>query len=115
MKIVLITACALLCSLPANAEFLQGYVTNEYGRIGVQVSPTSGRINRVYPVSPARDAGLREGDRIISADGQIGPEHADGMAGTLSELVVERRMDGHMSSFVLHVLRVPRAQVRNRL
>lgn len=87
--------------------FLDGSVSNEYGRIGVRVHTATGAINKVYSHSPAHDVGLRRGDVILEADGEKGYKHTDGMAGTRVLLKIKR------GEFILYfeVPRVPRREV----
>jgi predicted metalloprotease with PDZ domain len=82
---------------------LEGHISNEshYGRIGLRLS--GNKIVYVYKHSPAFDAGLVQGDKVISADGTDGTAAVDGEAGTYVYLVINTK-DGIVKE--LKILRV---------
>jgi len=67
---------------------LQGYTSNNYGRIGITVPHHGNTITKVYTHSPAYEIGLEKGDKIISADGEPGTKLITGTAGTVVTLKV---------------------------
>jgi C-terminal processing protease CtpA/Prc len=69
---------------------MQGGITHDYGRIGVTVSRSSHEIIRVYPGSPAAEAGLEKGDIILESDWVEGTKFVDGIAGTKAHLKIRR-------------------------
>ena len=94
----LLVAVMLKGSCQPPAVVLTGLVSNQYGRIGIRIvrsGPRRGRINKVHGQSPAADAGLKEGDRVVAVDG-VRPtdiDMIDGQAGQFVRLTVRRKAD----------------------
>ncbi len=76
-------------SLTVLALILYGYISNNYGRIGVRMNGY-GNINHVYKFSPANEAGLQVDDKIIECDGVKGDILVTGIEGTTAHLVILR-------------------------
>jgi predicted metalloprotease with PDZ domain len=72
---------------------LQGYISNTHGYCGVRIDNCTGKINHVWSVSPAQNAGLLVGDQIVEADYHKGASHTDGIADTEVFLKVKRGGD----------------------
>lgn len=88
---------------------LTGQITNSnvYGRIGLKIA-ASGKVGHVYTHSPAFEAGLKEGDIILEADGfKHNNNKIDGTANTDAHLKVKRGK----FIFELIVPRVPKEEV----
>nr|WP_282600173.1 S41 family peptidase [Patulibacter sp. SYSU D01012] len=89
---------------PTDFRRFQQSQDNRFDGIGVVVSedPKGLRVNTVYPGSPAKEAGVREGDRIVEAGGKrlagLTADQASnsvrGPAGTKVALVLLRREGG---------------------
>ncbi|MGX6449594.1 S41 family peptidase [Patulibacter sp. S7RM1-6] len=89
---------------PEEFRRFQQTQDNRFDGIGVVVSedPKGLLVNTVYPGSPAKEAGVREGDRIVRAnDEDLAGRTADqasnlvrGPAGTSVKLTLLRREDG---------------------
>lgn len=110
MRISYLLACILaitMCQQSAGKMYEAG-ITNQYGRIGVKVSPLNGLIGYVYEYCPAREAGLRPGDKILEADGVKGTKRIDGIAGTHVRIKVRMRTG---EVYTMNILRVPPEEI----
>lgn len=68
---------------------LYGLVSNIPGRSGVYIWD-NGIIIHVYRCSPAFEAGIKEGDKVIGVDDHKGREGLDGTAGELIHIHIKR-------------------------
>lgn len=88
---------------------LSGWISEEYGRVGVRVNHHS-YVTHVYSHGPA-SGNLKEGDKILLADEHKGHSKVDGKAGELVTIKVKR---GEKElTFVL--TRVPKSQIYDKL
>jgi C-terminal processing protease CtpA/Prc len=92
----------LLCLL------LYGYISNQFGVIGIRYDAMDRRIDQVYNPSPAYDAGLQKGDLVVSVNGiPVRKTDIDGDAGSVADIVVTRNNE----PIEVYIMRVPPEQI----
>lgn len=87
---------------------LSGYISNEYGRVGIVVAKDGG-ISHAYTHGSAYIAGIRKGDIVISADDVKGTSQITGCAGTYVMLKVKQKESGETHLF--YIVRIPEREV----
>lgn len=80
----------MLDILIAAAITLNGGISNSTGRIGILVSK-EGYIFKVHRRSPAKNAGLKKDDVVLSADGEKGSRGIEGPVGTKVNLIIKKK------------------------
>jgi C-terminal processing protease CtpA/Prc len=87
---------------------LYGYASNSLGRIGIQWCPATHIITRVYEGSPAAQAGLQPGDKIISVDDKpSNHQDIEGQPDTICRLHIYRLLKpGIPTEFEVSMIRV---------
>ena len=95
-----ILASMLLLSIPAGqaltlegqVERIQSDLPQCEGRIGILVEHKKGNIKLIHKHSPARDAGLLKGDKVLLVDGlEHNTENISGEPGTEVSIVIDRK------------------------
>ena len=110
MRLILAILLSLFMQYPAKSFTLCGGVSNEYGRIGILVSRSTGRIAKVYLHSPASGL-LYPGDVVIEVDGkEDNVDGIDGTAGSIVTIKVKRFNDVKEFTFT----RVPKREIYNK-
>ncbi len=104
MKRLLLMICSLLIASQAYGTTLYGWVSNQTGYIGVLISLSTGRIDKVHRNSPAAQAGMLTGDIVAKVNGKIfRASDMDGDSGSIVDLTINRK--GEIMMFTM--VRVP--------
>lgn len=83
--------------------------TSTEGRIGIEVDYSSGLINYVHRKSPAKLAGLKRGDKVLTVDGLANYcNHIHGEPGSTVHLMILR---GKRCIFFFDVVRTERWRI----
>lgn len=92
---------------------LQGTVkkAKSLGVIGITVSIGGKGIVNVHPNTPAEQAGLKKGDKILKVEDKDGRHDIDGKPYTYVSMLIKRE---GMDPFIVIVQRLPHQEIKNQ-
>jgi C-terminal processing protease CtpA/Prc len=111
----------MILPILVTATLLYGHISSGWGRVGIQVeysSTTYCTITKVFNISPANEAGLIKGDKIIAVDDipfrLKNPDcEIKGEISSVVKITIERGRGSDKKILSFLMMRVPENEVHN--